>query len=224
MYFNLFLSYYFFFLLQIIGHQKETVLSENNVLITKQEEVCEIFNDYFVNVAKNIGSSQIKVDDDHPSILAIKDNLPDLDQNSFTFSPIDQDFVEKRIRKVNVKKVTGIDDIVNLSLSSSTFSDRLKEAQVAPIQKKNSVLEKGNYRPVSVLPAISKVFENAIEVQLVQYFDNIFNPFLAALRSGFGCQSTLFRVTEDWKLALDQNKYLAAILMDLSKAFDLSPP
>ncbi|CAC5422127.1 unnamed protein product [Mytilus coruscus] len=84
--------------------QKETVLSENNVLITKQEEVCEIFNDYFVNVAKNIGSSQRKVDDDHPSILAIKDNLPDLDQNSFTFSPIDQDFVEKRIRKINVKK------------------------------------------------------------------------------------------------------------------------
>ena len=128
-------------------HQKETVLSENNVLITKQEEVCEIFNDYFVNVAKNIGSSQIKVNDDHPSILAIKDNIPDLDQNNFTFSPIDQDFVEKRIRKINVKKATGIDgispkllhfakpaivkpltDIVNLSLSSSTFPDRLKEA------------------------------------------------------------------------------------------------
>jgi hypothetical protein len=48
----------------------------------------------------------------------------------------------------------------------STFPDRLKEAQVAPIHKKNSVLEKGNYRPVSVLPAISKNFENAIEAQL----------------------------------------------------------
>ena len=48
--------------------KKKTVLSENNALITKQEEVCEIFNEYFVNVAKNIGSSQIKVDDDHPSI------------------------------------------------------------------------------------------------------------------------------------------------------------
>jgi hypothetical protein len=46
---------------------------------------------------------------------------------------------------------------VNLSISTSTFPDRLKEAQVAPIHKKNSVLEKGNYRPVSVLPAISKI-------------------------------------------------------------------
>ena len=222
--------------------QKETVLSENNILITKQDEVCEIFNNYFVNVAKNIGNTQTKVDDDHPSIMAIKNNYPDLDQQSFNFSLVDQDFVEKRIRKINVKKATGIDgispkllhfakpaivkpitDIVNLSLSSSTFPDSLKVAQVAPIHKKNSVLEKGNYRPVSVLPSISKIFENAIEVQLVQYFDNIFNPFLAAFRSGFGCQSTLLRVIEDWKTALDKNEYLAAILMDLSKAFDCLP-
>jgi hypothetical protein len=50
----------------------------------------------------------------------------------------------------------------------------------APIHQKNSVLEKGNCRPVSVLPAISKFFENAIEAELVNYFENIFNPFLAA--------------------------------------------
>ncbi|XP_071177510.1 uncharacterized protein [Mytilus edulis] len=99
----------------------------------------------------------------------------------------------------------GADHSVNLSLSSSTFPGRLKEAKVAPIHKKNSVLEKGKYRPVSVLPAISKVFENAVEVQLVQYFDKIFSPFLAAFRSAFGCQTTLLRVIEDWKLALDQN-------------------
>jgi hypothetical protein len=49
-------------------------------------------------------------------------------------------------------------DIVNLSISTSNFPDRLKEAQVAPIHKNNSVLEKGNHRPVSVLPAISKNF------------------------------------------------------------------
>lgn len=223
-------------------NQKDTVLSENDVLITKQDEVCEIFNNFFVNVAKNIGNNQINVDGDHPSILEIKNNHPELLENSFSFSSINPDFVEKRINKINVKKATGIDgispkllhfakpiivkpltDIVNLSISTSTFPDRLKEAQVAPIHKKNSVLEKGNYRPVSVLPAISKNFENAIEAQLVNYFENIFNPFLAAFRSGFGCQSTLLRVIEDWKHALDKNEYLAAILMDLSKAFDCLP-
>lgn len=156
-----------------IVNQKDTVLSENDVLITKQDEVCEIFNNFFVNVAKNIGNNQINVDGDHPSILEIKNNHPELLENSFSFSSINPDFVEKRINKINVKKATGIDgispkllhfakpiivkpltDIVNLSISTSTFPDRLKEAQVAPIHKKNSVLEKGNNRPVSVLPAI----------------------------------------------------------------------
>ena len=81
------------------------------------------------------------------------------------FQPITEDFVSKRISKINVKKATGIDgispkllhhakpmivkpitDLVNLSLSTSTFPNSLKTAH---IHKKNSVLEKGNYRPVS---------------------------------------------------------------------------
>jgi hypothetical protein len=79
-------------------NQKDTVLSENDVLITKLDEVCEIFNNVFVNVAKNIGNSQINVDGDHPSILEIKNNHPELHENSFSFSSINPDFVEKRIR------------------------------------------------------------------------------------------------------------------------------
>ena len=103
------------------------------------------------------------------------------------------------------------------------FPDALKQAKVCPIHKKNSLLEKGNYRPVSVLPNISKLFERAIHLQLDGYFNHIFHPFLAAFRSGFGCQSTLLRILEDWKKALDENKYVGAILMDLSKAFDCLP-
>ena len=83
--------------------------------------------------------------------------------------------------------VKPLTDIVNLSISTSTFPDRLKEVQVAPSHKKNSALEKGNYRPVSGLPAIWQFFENAIEAQFVNYYENIFNPYLATFRSGFGC-------------------------------------
>ena len=48
---------------------KETILSENVVLITKQDEICDIFNNYFVNIAKNIGNNCTKVGDAHPSTL-----------------------------------------------------------------------------------------------------------------------------------------------------------
>ena len=59
--------------------------------------------------------------------------------------------------------------------------------------------------------------------QLTEFFNSIFSPFLAAFRRGFGCQTTLLRLVEDWKKALDSHKGVAAILMDLSKAFDCLP-
>ena len=57
-------------------------------------------------------------------------------------------------------------------------------------------------------------------LSLSQIVDDIFNPFLAAFRKGFGCQSTLLRLLEDWRKALDNYESAAAVLMDLSKAFD----
>ena len=53
------------------------------------------------------------------------------------------------------------------------------------------------------------------------FFDNIFDHFLCAFRKG--CQATLLRLLEDWKQASDCNEYIAATLMDLSKAFDCLP-
>jgi len=65
-----------------------------------------------VNVAKDIGNNQIKVDDDvHPSILAIRENHSELTDNPFSFSPVDENFVSKRIEKINIKKTTDIDGI-----------------------------------------------------------------------------------------------------------------
>ena len=119
--------------------------------------------------------------------------------------------------------IQPLTSIVNYSLLNSTFPDRMKVAQVVPLHKKNSTLEKGNYRPVSVLPVLSKIFERAIHCQLVEFFNHHFNDYLSAFRPGYGCQTVLLKVLEDWKRALDENKYLAAILMDLSKAFDCIP-
>ena len=59
--------------------------------------------------------------------------------------------------------------------------------------------------------------------QLSEYFNDIFNPFLAAFRKGFGCQSTLLCLLEDRRKALDNHQSAAAVLMDLSKAFDCLP-
>ena len=67
------------------------------------------------------------------------------------------------------------------------------------------------------LPCISKIFERAIHDQLMEFLEDHFHPMLSAFRPGFGCQTALLKIVEDWKRALDDNKYIAAILMNLSK-------
>ena len=57
----------------------------------------------------------------------------------------------------------------------------------------------------------------------MDFLDKHFHPLLSAFRPGFGCQTALLKIIDDWKKALDDNKFIAAILMDLSKAFDCLP-
>ena len=114
-------------------------------------------------------------------------------------------------------------DLINLSVDSGAFPDRLKQAQVTPLYKKNDPLEKINYRPVSVLPILSKLYEKVLEIQLSDFFEKQIDPYLCGFRRGHGCQTTMLRLLEDRREALDQNYYAAAVLMDLSKAFDCLP-
>ena len=158
------------------------------------------------------------------------------------FEKVTTDKVEKIMNNINIKKATGADgipakiikcsksviapqitSIVNMSIDQSVFPDNLKKAQVTPLYKKNDPLLKTNYRPVSVLSIFSKIFEKILEQQLSDFFENIFNPYLCAFRRGHGCQTTLLRLLEDWRNALEKNQYVAAVLMDLSKAFDCLP-
>ena len=119
---------------------------------------------------------------------------------------------------MNINKATGKDGIsvkilkiakpivskpitmlINKTIENASFPNKLKEAQVVPLHKKNSQLEVGNYRPVSILPVVSKFFERAIYEQLSHYFENIFHPSLYAFRPGFGCNTALLKIIEDWK-------------------------
>ena len=93
---------------------------------------------------------------------------------------------------MNINKATGKDGIsvkilkiakpivskpitmlINKTIENASFPNKLKEAQVVPLHKKNSQLEVGNYRPVGILPVVSKFFERAIYEQLSHYFENI---------------------------------------------------
>ena len=89
--------------------------------------------------------------------------------------------------------------LLNSSLSQNVFPDDLKCAEVSPIFKKNDKLSKLNFRPVSILPSISKIFECVMNDQLMSYFVNIFHSLLSAFRMGYSCQSFLLKFIEDAK-------------------------
>ena len=94
--------------------QKDTILLENDKLINDQQEGCNIFNDFFVSVANNLGENSIPINEEHPSPMKMKETLTV--QSVLQFKPVDEEFVNKQIGRLNVKKATGHDEISSRNL------------------------------------------------------------------------------------------------------------
>ena len=77
-----------------------------------------------------------------------------------------------------------------------------------------------NYRPVSILPTVSRIFEQIMQKQITDYTGKFLSPFLCGYRKGFSTQYALLSLIERWRLCLDKQGFAGALLMDLSKAFD----
>ena len=90
----------------------------------------------------------------------------------------------------------------------------MKLADITPVFKKKDHLNKENYRPVSVLPSISKIFEKLMQKQINGYINNILSPYLCGgYRKGFSAQLALLSLTEKWKKALDNKGFEGAVLI-----------
>ena len=77
-----------------------------------------------------------------------------------------------------------------------------------------------NYRPVSVLPTVSKIFERLMQKQMNDFVEKFLSPYLCGYRKGYNSQYALLAMIERWKMSLDNKGLAGGILMDLSKAFD----
>ena len=87
------------------------------------------------------------------------------------------------------------------------------------IQKRNKSLQE-NYRPVSILPILSKVFARSMFKQMSSFFDDIFSKYQYGFRKGFSTQQCLLALLEKWMRSIDRGKVFGALLTDLSKGFD----
>ena len=116
--------------------------------------------------------------------------------------------------------------IINQSLLTGIFSEKLKIAKVMPLYKKGDRLIVGNYRPISLLPAISKLFEKVVYQQLYHYFtaNNLFYEGQYGFRNNHSCELANIELTDHILSALDEKKLPLSIFMDLSIAFDTLDP
>ena len=233
------------------GSDVDIAIIENGNIINNPREVGNVLNEYYVNVTRNIGqpneinagetiSDIVNSHKADECVINISDQIGAT--TDFSFREVLERDVCKKLKNLNPKKATGHDNIppklvkigasilckpitylVNMSIKTSVFPDTLKRAEVTPIYKKEDMLDKKNYRPVSVLPCISKVYESILLDQLGQYFEPLLSPHLSGFRKAHSCQNVLVRFVEKTKMALDKGSFCGAILTDLSKAFDCLP-
>ena len=134
------------------------------------------------------------------------------------------DNIPPKLMKIAAKELSQpISSMINKSIRCSVFPADLKKAEVSPIYKAKDNLFKGNYRPISILPCISKVYERVMYDQLYQFVHEVLSPLLSAFRKHYGCNHVVTLLLENCKRALERGEHTGVILMDLSKAFDCLP-
>lgn len=115
-----------------------------------------------------------------------------------------------------------ITHIINCCIENSYFPKLWKEAVIKPLPKITVPLNYTDLRPISILPAISKILEKAIFIQLSSYISetNILSEFQAGFRKGYSTTTALMNVCDDIVSGIDHKEETVLVLLDFSKAFD----
>ena len=181
----------------------------------------------------------IKKFETHPSIMKIKSKYAI--QEKFSVKSVTVKDVENIIKNIPNSKASGgeiplnilkqsrftyemLTDCINDAIvGENIFPDSLKFADITPVHKKDETTNKENYRPVSVLPLISKIFERIIYDQLSEYLEKYLNSILCGFRKTHTTQHALFKLLQVWQEEIDKSGFVGTILMDLSKAYDCLP-
>ena len=129
----------------------------------------------------------------------------------------------KILRDCSKELALPLANLFNTSIVFERFPSEWKLAEVCSVFKKDDPSNICNYRPVSILINIEKVFEKCLNRQLVENFATIISPFLSAYCSGYSCEAVLLLLIESWRQDLDKGRTVGSVMLDLSKAFDLIP-
>ena len=221
----------------ILGTKKKNssikkLIVENREIVNSAE-ISETFNKYFHEIPTKL-ESEIPLTSEDP-FRNISPNL-----NSIFFHPVTPFEIENvisRLKKVRqdvdalpVKllidcrtHVSGkISNLINRCFSAGIFPDSLKNAHIIPILKSGCATDLKNYRPISLLPVLGKIFEKCLYQRLYGFLmsSSIISPFQFGFMRGRSTQDAITSLTEYIYETLNNRQIAIAIFIDLTKAFD----
>ena len=220
------------------------ILKINDEICHDSRTIADHFNEFFTTVATNLVSKLPKAIykfsvDSH--LFKEFYSSRNTTNSHMTLKPVSEDFIYKELLKLNPTKSTGLDEIparfirdgacilkvpicfiVNQSIFSGIVPDDMKVARVKPLYKKNSPLEVGNYRPVSILSIVSKILERSVYSQLSKFLDsnNLLFEYQSGFRSKFSTDTCLIHLLDYIKGNSAKGLFTGMIMLDLQKAFD----
>jgi hypothetical protein len=206
----------------------------NNTLVTDEKEIANTFNTFFTSIC-----SQQKLDvKEACQHMTYKTPL-----TKFEFTKISTEQVRRKLLSMSPKKRGGVEKIptfiyqilsniialpitilINESFLTKSFPSSLKMALVTPIFKKGDHTNPSNYRPISSLPIMSKIFETFMNDQLSTFLTShkLLNIRQFGFRKSHSCEQLLLSLLDVWKSKLDSSSpcYISALSLDVRKAFD----
>ena len=208
-------------------------------LRTKSQDIADCQNEYFVEkVAQLIAKMPPSVSD---PLYKLK-SLMDKRTCSFSLAPVYPDQVEKIISSLSNSTSFGLDQIdtstiklikkeilpaithiINLSISTGKFPSAWKKAKVVPLFKKEDPVNPKNYRPVAIIPILSKVLERVIFNQMIEYLteNRLLHPNHHAFRPHHNTSTAMIQMYDGWIQAVESGQIAGVCMLDMSAAFDL---
>ena len=211
-------------------------INTGDKIITNAQDIVNYFNSFFSSIGPKLATT-IRQTPAHD----YKKYLTRIINTSFSFKEITPGNVTNMINNFLPKSSCGHDGlsmklikslkeylfrplslVINQSFCTGIFPDKLKIAKITPLFKKGDESIVDNYRPISVLPALSKIFEKIAFIQLYDYFN--INKLLYrgqyGFRKGHSTELASIEFIDNIIHKLDQGKLPISIYLDLSKAFD----
>ena len=215
----------------------------NGSKLTDKGFIANSFCEYLITITRNLKSKSIALRDFVWSKPA-KENLPSqVTESQFTFKDMKESDILIELKNLKQEKASGLDNfssgllkdaalvltkpltfIINLSLETGVVPRECKVAKVIPLYKSGSLAEIDNYRPISILPTLSKILEKIVRQQLMAHLER--HILLFEYQFGFcpnhAMELAVTYFTDLIRKEADSDKATKAVFIDLSQAFDTS--